>query len=87
MREVTPQLVVDGAVPLQPAISPDGRWVAYTVTTIGRKDEHPSGAIWVAATDGSSAPRKLTAGTAKDFLPRWAPDSASLFFGSGASTC
>ncbi|MEV6030781.1 S9 family peptidase [Nonomuraea sp. NPDC052116] len=82
MSEVTPELVVDGAVPLQPAISPDGRRVAYTVTTIGRKGEHPSGAIWVAATDGSSSPRKLTAGTAKDFLPRWAPDSASLFFGS-----
>ncbi|MFE3453500.1 prolyl oligopeptidase family serine peptidase [Nonomuraea sp. NPDC059194] len=80
--EVTPQLVVDGVVPLHPAISPDGRWIAYAAATIGRKERHPSSAIWVAATDGSSSPKKLTAGTAEDSMPRWAPDSASLFFGS-----
>ncbi|MEV4109910.1 hypothetical protein [Nonomuraea sp. NPDC049695] len=82
MSEVTPQLLVDGALPLHPAISPDGHWVAYTVAPVARTDDHPSSAIWIAATDGSSSPRKLTAGTAKDFAPRWAPDSASLFFGS-----
>ncbi|TDD32758.1 S9 family peptidase [Nonomuraea terrae] len=82
MSKVTPQLVVDGAVPLHPVISPDGRRVAYTVTAIGRAQTHPSSAIWVAATDGSSPPRRLTPGTAKDFIPRWAPDSRSLFFGS-----
>lgn len=80
--EVTPQLVVDGVIPLQPVISPDGRWVAYAVATIGRKEEHPSSSIWVAAADGSSEPRQLTDGTSKDAMPRWAPDSASLFFGS-----
>lgn len=86
MSKVTPQLVVDGAMPLHPVISPDGRWVAYTVAPNGRAEEHPSSAIWVAAADGSSSPRKLTAGTAKDFIPRWAPDSASLFFGSDRMT-
>jgi hypothetical protein len=29
--ELTAELVVDGAVPLQPVISPDGRRVAYAV--------------------------------------------------------
>lgn len=82
MSKLTPQLIVDGAVPLHSMISPDGRWVAYTVATITRKEQHPSSAIWVAATDGSSPPRKLTEGRARDFNPRWAPDSASLFFGS-----
>jgi hypothetical protein len=37
-------------------------------------------ALWVAAADGSSPPWKLTAGTAADSDPRWAPDSASVFF-------
>ncbi len=37
-------------------------------------------AIWLAAVDGSSPPAKLTAGTAEDFCPGWAPDSASVFF-------
>ncbi|SDJ02238.1 S9 family peptidase [Nonomuraea jiangxiensis] len=82
LSKVTPQLVVDGALPLHPVISPDGRWVAYTVAPVGRAEDHPGSAIWIAATDQSSSPRKLTAGTAKDFIPRWAPDSTSLFFGS-----
>ncbi|PZG17115.1 S9 family peptidase [Nonomuraea aridisoli] len=82
MARITSRLIVDGALPLQPAISPDGRWVAYTVSTLGRPEDRQRSAIWIAATDASSPPRKLTAGAAKDFLPRWAPDSASLYFGS-----
>ncbi|MGP3931977.1 S9 family peptidase [Nonomuraea sp. KM88] len=80
--KLTPHLVVDSARPLQPVISPDGRWVAYTLAPVGRTEDHPSSATWIAATDGSSPPRKLTAGTANDFIPRWAPDSTSLYFGS-----
>ena len=78
--ELTAELVVDGAVPSQPAISPDGCWVAYVVAPAGRGGEHCLCAIWLAAADGSSPPRKLTAGTAADSDPRWAPDSASVFF-------
>ena len=80
--ELTAELVVDSDLPKEPVISPDGRWVAYAVGTIGRKEELPLGALWVAAADGSSPPRKLTAGTAWDCMPKWAPDSESLFFGS-----
>jgi dipeptidyl aminopeptidase/acylaminoacyl peptidase len=78
--ELTAELVVDGAVPSQPVISPDGCWVVYVVAPVGRSAERRSCAMWLAAPDGSSPPRKLTAGTAADFGPRWAPDSASVFF-------
>lgn len=78
--ELTAELVVDGAVPSQPVISPDGCWVVYVVAPVGRSTERRTCAIWLAAADGSSPPRKLTAGTAADFGPRWAPDSASVFF-------
>ena len=78
--ELSAELVVDGAVPSQPVISPDGRWVAYVVAPVGRKGERPVSALWVAAADGSSPPWKLTAGTAADSDPRWAPDSAAVFF-------
>jgi len=78
--ELTAELVVDGAVPSQPAVSPDGRWVAYVVAPVGREGEHCLCALWLAAADGSSPPWKLTAGTAADSDPRWAPDSASVFF-------
>src|SRR5215472_11863480 len=78
--ELTAELVVDGAVPSQPVISPDGRWVAYVVAAVGRRAERRSCALWVAAANGGSPPGKLTAGVAADFSPRWAPDSASVFF-------
>jgi dipeptidyl aminopeptidase/acylaminoacyl peptidase len=78
--ELAAELVVDGAVPSQPAISPDGCWVAYAVAPVGRAGERHQCAIWLAAADGSSPPWKLTAGTAADSDPRWAPDSASVFF-------
>jgi Tol biopolymer transport system component len=79
---LTAELVVDSAVPRYPAISPDGRWVAFAVAAFG-VTEPPLSALWVAAADGSSPPRKLTAAAARDCVPRWAPDSASLFFGAG----
>src|SRR6202451_2318391 len=81
--ELTAEQVVDGAVPSQPVISPDGCWVAYVVAPVGRGGERCLCALWVAAADGSSPPWKLTAGTAADSDPRWAPDSASGFFFSG----
>src|SRR5450432_3815172 len=77
---LTAELVVDGAVPRQPGMSPDGRWVAYVVAPVGKLGERRLSALWIAAADGSSPPRQLTAGTAADSGPRWAPDSASLFF-------
>ncbi|HEY1916433.1 MAG TPA: prolyl oligopeptidase family serine peptidase [Streptosporangiaceae bacterium] len=78
--ELTAELVADGSVPSQPVISPDGRWVAYVVAPVGRRGERFLCALWVAVADGSSPPWKLTAGTAADSDPRWAPDSASVFF-------
>jgi hypothetical protein len=59
--ELTAELVVDGVVPSQPVISPDGCWVAYVVAPAGRKAERRMCAIRLAAVDGSSPPAKLTA--------------------------
>ena len=36
--QLTPELLVDSTVPLCPVISPDGRWVAYVVTTMGARN-------------------------------------------------
>src|SRR5260370_18832970 len=71
--KLTAELVVDGAVPSQPVISPDGCWVAYVVAPVGRGGERCMCALWVAAADGSSPPWKLTAGTSRDSGPRRAP--------------
>src|ERR1700690_2250128 len=78
--ELTAELVVDGDVPSQPAVSPDGCWVAYVVAPVGRGGERCLCAIWLAAADGSAPPWQLTAGTAADSQPRWAPDSGPAVF-------
>jgi dipeptidyl aminopeptidase/acylaminoacyl peptidase len=52
-----------------PAVSPDGRWVAYTV------DQHHVG---MAAVDGSSWPVLLSAGADFCFDPAWSPTSTTV---------
>ena len=75
-------MVVDVAAAVAPAVSPDGRLVAYAVVANGGGDGRPNGSVWVTAADGSTVPRRLTDGGARDLAPKWAADSASLFFTS-----
>lgn len=61
-----------------PALSPDGRWVAYAVRSIepkaGAKDDWVYRTqLWLAATDGKTAPRQLTFGLARNSSPVWSP--------------
>jgi hypothetical protein len=53
--ELTAELVADGEVPSQPAVSPDGCWVAYVVAPVGRRGERRMSALWVAAADELTA--------------------------------
>jgi dipeptidyl aminopeptidase/acylaminoacyl peptidase/CubicO group peptidase (beta-lactamase class C family) len=62
------------AVPEQPALSPDGRRVAYVLRTV--EDDTNRRAIWLAH-DGER--RQLTRGTA-DTTPQWSPDGTRLAF-------
>lgn len=72
---LTAELVVDQRVPSALALSPDGRWVAYAVTTVARGVSE----IWLAGADGSAPSRKLTEGTS----PRWSPDGTLYFLRDG----
>ncbi|MFJ1756420.1 prolyl oligopeptidase family serine peptidase [Kitasatospora sp. NPDC088134] len=82
--EPTAELVVDAAAAVAPALSPDGRLVAYGVVGHGGRPGRPYGAVWVVAADGGSAPRRLADGASLDLAPKWGPDSATLFFGTEA---
>src|SRR5947208_4568958 len=62
-----------------PQISPDGRQAAYVLVTVNAKPDGYETSLWLVATDGTSPPRRLTAGPG-DGAPRWAPDGATLAF-------
>src|SRR5688572_296611 len=62
-----------------PQLSPDGKRVAFVVTTLStEKDEYLSN-IWVVETDRGE-PRRLTTGPKRDMFPRWSPDGTRIAF-------
>ncbi|HEX8722211.1 MAG TPA: S9 family peptidase [Pyrinomonadaceae bacterium] len=63
-----------------PRLSPDGRWVAYVVTTVDQRQNRRLSQIWLAATDGSRPPRQFTTSPQSSSSPRWSPDGRSLAF-------
>ncbi len=62
-----------------PRLSPDGKWVAYTVTEYSLKDNRGSTRIWLADL-ATGQTRQLTEGPGSDRQPRWAPDGKALAF-------
>src|SRR5438874_11036779 len=62
-----------------PQLSPDGKWVAYTVTEESLKDNRGITRTWVAEVATGST-RQLTAGPGSDRQPRWSPDGRTLAF-------
>jgi dipeptidyl aminopeptidase/acylaminoacyl peptidase len=78
-RAITVEDFIGLPVVSDPQVSPDGRWVAYTVTTASLKDNRGTTRIWLAdMTSGESRP--LTGGPGSDYSPRWSPDGRSLAF-------
>jgi len=62
-----------------PEISPDGRYVAYTVRTANWDDNAYDTQIWLADTRGG-APRQLTNSKKSSMSPAWSPDGSRLAF-------
>lgn len=60
-------------------ISPDGRRVAFVVTTLSEERDEYLASIWVVDTAGG-APRRFTGGPRRDVEPRWSPDGTRLAF-------
>jgi dipeptidyl aminopeptidase/acylaminoacyl peptidase len=65
-----------------PALSPDGTWLAVTVTSYSMETNESASAIWLIATDGSRT-RQLTNGLKGDSSPVWSPDGTRIAFISG----
>ncbi len=62
-----------------PQVSPDGKHVAFTVTTASEELDAYHSTIWLASTAGGSV-RQLTTGDRHDSSPRWSPEGTRLAF-------
>src|ERR1700674_1401078 len=73
-RGVTPEDYFAFEQAGDPQISPDGKSVAYTVTTIDQKANRRVSRIWVSPVDAGHPPVAYTAEGVSSTSPRWSPD-------------
>lgn len=64
-----------------PAVSPDGKWIVYTVTTSDLYANKTTTDLWLVSADGGS-PKQLTNDPADDRHAAWSPDGKWIAFES-----
>jgi dipeptidyl aminopeptidase/acylaminoacyl peptidase len=62
-----------------PQISPDGKWIAYTVTTMNRELDRLETQIWTVDWEGTQS-LQMTYGPESASSPKWSPDGKYLSF-------
>jgi len=79
---ITPDDLVKMARVGAPVVSPDGQWVAYTVSKVDAKEDKNASQLWMVSWDGKSDVQ-LT--FSKDGVgePQWSPDGRWLAFTTG----
>jgi dipeptidyl aminopeptidase/acylaminoacyl peptidase len=78
-RAITFDDFINLPVVSDPQLSPEGRWVAYTVSTPSLADNRGVARIWLANV-ATGETRQLTQGPGSDRSPRWSPDGRTLAF-------
>ena len=80
LAQLTPDvLVCNFKVAADPQASPDGKTIAYTLTTVDKDKKKERVQIWVCDADGSNK-HQLTHDGTRNTEPRWSPDGSSIAF-------
>ena len=81
-RAITQDDLYDVRYVSEAVFSPDGLHAAYVLAEVeGKGDtEAQRFSIWLAKTDGTGRPRRLTRGKGNSYLPRFTPDGRELCF-------
>ncbi len=62
-----------------PRISPDGRRMAFVISSLDREADRRRTDLWLVGVDGQGL-RRLTTNPASDFSPRWSPGGDQIYF-------
>jgi dipeptidyl aminopeptidase/acylaminoacyl peptidase len=65
-----------------PEVSPDGKWIAYTVSSVDVEGDKRVTSLWMVSWDGKEKVQ-LTYGTDSASSPKWSPDGQYISFLSG----
>lgn len=80
-RAFTPQDWYKLTTVSSPAMSPDGKYVAFTVTTVNESANKRHSEVWLVPAAGGEATRMTSPGT-ESSNPRWSHDGSLLLFTS-----
>ncbi|WP_138992076.1 S9 family peptidase [Larkinella sp. C7] len=62
-----------------PQVSPDGQWVAYTLSTVDKDKDKRNSDVWMISWDGKQSVQ-LTSSPDGESSPRWSPDGRFISF-------
>jgi dipeptidyl aminopeptidase/acylaminoacyl peptidase len=63
-----------------PVVSPDGKWVVFSVTEPSYDPKEQVSDLWIAPADAASKPRKITFSKGSEGGVTWSPDSRRIAF-------
>src|ERR1700735_4268067 len=63
-----------------PVVSPDGKWVLYSVMEPSYDPDKAVSDLWLVPADGHAPPRRITNTKAAETGAAWSPDSGSIAF-------
>ena len=75
-----PGMVISQSRMVNPKVSPDKKWVAWSWYRTG-----PAADVYIATTDGSSAPIRLTETPENSFIIKWMSDSRAVIISQDES--